>query len=285
MENSPDNSLVSVVIPCYNQGKYVNEAVDSVLNQTYENIEIIIVNDGSTDTFTNNLLSAYDRPKTKIITTKNQGLSEARNTGIRHAKGKYILPLDADDKIAENYCQEAVDKLAANDSLSIVYCDAEYFGDKTGPIKLPDYSLEMILKRNLIFCSAFFRFQDWEATSGYNSNMIYGNEDWDFWLSLIERGAKVYKIPKPYFFYRIKTNSMLKNLVKDEKKRYHTRKQIYLNHLELYANHFEDPINLYYTLKKVEDKYNRLTNLFFYKLAFLLYRPIRYFKYIINKSR
>ena len=89
---------VSVIIPCYNQGQYIEEAVKSVLAQTYQNFEIIIVNDGSTDEFTNKLLSDYDKQKTKVLHTDNQGLASARNNGIKVAKGKYILPLDADER-------------------------------------------------------------------------------------------------------------------------------------------------------------------------------------------
>ena len=87
---------ISVIIPCYNQGQYVDEAVQSVLAQTYDDFEIIIVNDGSTDEFTNTLLSGYNNQKIKVITTSNQGLSEARNSGIRASAGEHILPPDAD---------------------------------------------------------------------------------------------------------------------------------------------------------------------------------------------
>ena len=105
---------VSIVIPCYNHGKFVDETVQSCLKQTYQDIEIIIVNDGSTDEYTNTLLKDYQRPKTKVITIQNQGLPTARNTGIREAVGEYILPLDADDKIAPTYIEKAVNVIEKN---------------------------------------------------------------------------------------------------------------------------------------------------------------------------
>ncbi len=270
--------LISVVIPCYNQGKYLDEAVDSVLNQTYENIEIIIVNDGSTDEFTNELLSAYERPKTRVVHTENQGLAEARNVGIRNAKGKYILPLDADDKVAERYCEDAVGVLEGDKGIGIVYCEAEYFGDKQGKINLPDYSLKNILTRNIIFCTAFFRYEDWKNTAGYDPKMKYGNEDWDFWLSLIEKGVTIYKIPKTYFFYRIKSSSMLKDLVRDQEKRYYTRKQVFLNHTELYLQYFEDPLNLYHKAKLAERQLNRIKKSYAYRVGYLLTAPFKFLK-------
>ncbi len=85
------NPRVSIIIPCYNYGEFIDEAVDSVLNQSFSNFEIIIVNDGSTDDYTNNLLADYQRPKTRIFQTKNQGVSAARNFGIERSAGDYIL--------------------------------------------------------------------------------------------------------------------------------------------------------------------------------------------------
>ena len=85
--------LVSVVIPCYNQGKYLYHVTDSVLNQTYDKVEIIVVNDGSTEEYTIKVLKAFERPNTRVLNTKNQGLSMARNNGIAAAKGEFIYHL------------------------------------------------------------------------------------------------------------------------------------------------------------------------------------------------
>ena len=90
---------VSVIIPCYNQGRYLDDAITSVLVQTYQNFEILIVDDGSTEPETIEILQDYQQPKTRIIRTENQGVATARNLGIAQAQGTYILPLDADDKI------------------------------------------------------------------------------------------------------------------------------------------------------------------------------------------
>ena len=114
---------VSIIIPCYNYGQYIDEAVDSVLAQTFQDFEIIIVNDGSTDEFTNKKLENYNKPKTTVYFTKNQGVSAARNYAIEKSSGEYILPLDADDKIHSDYIKEAVDVLEANNEIGIVYCE------------------------------------------------------------------------------------------------------------------------------------------------------------------
>ena len=119
---------VSVVIPCYNQGHFILEAIDSVLTQTYEDYEIIVVNDGSTDSNTIRILNAINNPKILVIHTKNEGLSSARNTGIKNSVGEYILPLDADDKIGDNYLEKAINIFNTVDNLKIVYCYASFFG-------------------------------------------------------------------------------------------------------------------------------------------------------------
>ena len=106
---------VSVIIPCFNYAHYLIEAVTSVLNQTYQNFEIIIVNDGSTDNFhevAELILSEYDQNKIKILSQKNAGQPAiVRNNGIKEAKGKYILCLDADDKIHVNFLEKCVTPL------------------------------------------------------------------------------------------------------------------------------------------------------------------------------
>ena len=236
---------VSVIIPCYNQGQYVDEAVKSVLAQTYQNFEIIIVNDGSTDEFTNKLLSDYDKQKAKVLHTDNQGLASARNNGIQIARGKYILPLDADDKIGKEYLEEAVKVLDANPGIGIVYCKAKSFGAVDGEWELPEYSLEEMLVDNIIFCSAFFRKEDWEKIGGYNPDMIYGWEDYDFWLSLIEREVLVYRIPKVLFYYRVLAGSMVQSKTKEQKiemfvKIFHKHQDLILKNINIWIDRIMD---------------------------------------------
>ncbi len=192
---------VSVIIPCYNHGEYLDEAVESVLAQTFQDSEIIIVDDGSTDQATIDLLEGYNKPKTCVIRTDNRGLASARNNGIKEAKGEYIVPLDADDKIGKEYLKKAVKILDENEDIGIVYCESVHFGIKKEPFRLPEYSFNQMLEANIIFCSSFFRKKNWERVGGFNINLVYGWEDWDFWLSIVELGLKVYRIPEVLFFF------------------------------------------------------------------------------------
>ena len=225
---------VSVIIPCFNQGRYLEEAVSSVLGQTFGDYEIIVVNDGSTDPFTNALLDEYSPPRTRILHTENQGLSSARNTGITAAAGEYILPLDADDKIGSEYIEQAVRVMDEQANMGIVYCEAAYFGGQTGFWELPKFEMSRMLVSNLIFCSAMFRKSDWERVGGYNPNMIYGWEDWDLWLSILELGRKVHRIPRLLFYYRTNETSMISAM--SEGRQALMRLQIGHNHPKLFEN-------------------------------------------------
>ena len=264
---------VSVIIPCYNHGAYLDKAVQSVLDQTFQDYEIIIVNDGSTDQDTIKILKYYNRPKTAVIHTDNQGSSSARNNGIKISQGDYILPLDADDKIGNTYLKDAVQILETQPDIGIVYCEAEFFGDRTGKWELTDYTLQKILVFNMIFCCAMFRRVDWETVGGYNPNMVYGLEDWDFWLSLLALGRKVHKIEKVLFFYRFNKKSMIQNLGKERKKAVQTLSQGYLNHKPFYETHigliFEKTLNDTEQIKKYQTEIEYLINKFSTKIEIL----------------
>ncbi|MBI5822208.1 MAG: glycosyltransferase family 2 protein [Verrucomicrobia bacterium] len=234
---SDQNPKVSVVIPCYNMGQYLDEAVKSVLAQTYQDFEIIIVDDGSTDETTKQILSSYNQPKTRVIRTANQGPSAARNTGIQQARGEYILPLDADDKVASRYMEKAVEILDASENVGIVTCEAELFGDEAGKWTMPAYSFPRILLENLIVEPSFFRIEDYRKTKGYNPNMIYSHEDHDLWLSIIELGRSVYRIPEVGYYYRRRAGS--RDALMNAERRVHCFTNLFHNHQALYESNID----------------------------------------------
>lgn len=240
---------VSVIIPCYNHGKYIQETVDSILASTYPNIEIVITNDGSTDEYTNQILSELPTKfsQIKVITTENQGTSKACKVAVENSTGDFILPMGSDDKIHPGYIEEAVSILDAHKELGLVYCNAEYFDAKTGPWELPEFSIDQMKQGNCIFCAALYRKSDYDRTEGYHDDMRNW-EDYDLWLSLLELGLGVYKIPKVYFYYRITGVSKTDAVRKDKERGQRLMSQIKAHH----PNFFKTPAPVKPQLKRKE---------------------------------
>ena len=236
-------SLVSIIIPCYNQSQYLSDALKSVQDQTYANWECIIINDGSSDS-TYEISQKFIDQDSRItyLYQDNQGVSSARNTAIQNSHGHYILPLDADDLISAHYIEEAVSILQEKPDIKIVYCDGRYFGKRNCKISSKSFSIKNILIRNMIFCTALFRRQDYDLAGGYKASMIYGWEDWDLWLSILEQGGTAYKIPKTYFSYRIKSESRSTGIEKEKRK--YLSKQIYWNHYDFYCEVLGNPVDI-----------------------------------------
>jgi glycosyltransferase involved in cell wall biosynthesis len=215
--------LVSVIIPCYNQGRYLAESIGSVLASGYAACEIVVVDDGSTDPDTCRILAALDYPRTRLIRRPNGGLAAARNSGITAANGTYILPLDADDRVGPAYLAQAVAAFESDDRLGIVYCRAEKFGAETGPWRLPAYRRWRMRLGNVIFCSALYRKADWATVGGYDEQLRRGWEDWDFWLSLLELGRRVRCLELTGFYYRKNPASMAAGMAAGLKTELHRR--------------------------------------------------------------
>lgn len=208
--------LVSIIIPCFNDGNYIEESITSALNQTYKAIEIIIVDDGSDDENTINVINKINHIKIKKIRNiENKGPAYARNLAIKQALGKYILCLDADDLIEESYVEKCVEIMKKNNNVGIVYCIGKYFGTKEGEINLPKFSLSIMRERNLIFVTALFRKEDWITVGGFDEVLVKGLEDYDFWISILELNRQVVQIPQVLFAYRKKevsrNNSIINN--------------------------------------------------------------------------
>lgn len=237
------STLVSIIIPCYNQAQYLSEALESVLNQNYLNWECIIVNDESPDN-TDEIAKEWliKDQRFKYIEKINGGLSSARNAGISNAKGEFILPLDADDKIGSQYLQLAINEFEKDNQLKIVYCKAEKFGEEKGLWDLSDFSIFNLVKRNMIFCTAFFRKAEWEKVGGYDVNLIYGLEDWEFWIAILKNGGKVKRLEEVCFFYRVKRVSMAVAITPEEVD--FSNDYIRKKHIDFILSNY-DTLNLY----------------------------------------
>ena len=269
--------LISVIVPCYNQSIYMDECLQSVLDQTYQNWECIIVNDGSPDNTEEVALRWVEKDSRFIYLKKeNGGLSSARNAGIEKAKGEWILPLDCDDKIGNQYLELASQQF--DNDYTIIYSEAEFFGDQIGKWDLPEYNYENLLQSNLIFCSAFFKKDDWLEAKGYDEILTFGREDWDYWLSIITSESKVFCLNYIGFYYRRKGNSMDVAINKSLKKRNFTENYIFKKHLSKYLHYNENAIVNYRLINNKLDQFKK-TNTQIYKNMFtrFLFKLIKLF--------
>lgn len=230
---------VSVIMPCYNDGRYIREAIDSVRNQTYKNIEIIVIDDGSDDAETLEILERL-ADEVLLLHTDHVRPAAARNFGIQHADGKYIMPVDSDDRIDERYIEKAVEIIENNPHVGVVYCEADLFGEKSGRWDLPKYSFESMLLDNIVFVTALFYKEDWEKAGGFHTGLVAGMEDYDFWIAILSLGREIYQIPEILFHYRIKPSSRTTGFQSDYHHMQETYRQIYDNHKEFYQKHTEE---------------------------------------------
>ncbi len=250
-------NLVSIIVPCYNQAQYLDECLESVLNQTYSNWECIIVNDGSTDK-TGALAENWciKDKRFQYFEKENGGVASARNYGVSKSNGEFILPLDADDYIGENYIEICEHEMNTNSKLKLVYGDPFKFGEVNEKWNLPEYSFENLLQFNMIFCTAMYRRSDFDRIGGYDENMKHSAEDWDFWICLLKDGGDVLKTTKCLFYYRIKEESRNSNLSHDNVKVNTSSNYIFNKHRDCYGS--ENSIELYIKYLDLKSKLNNL---------------------------
>lgn len=204
-DNYIDKDLVSIIIPCYKQAEYLTDAIESALNQTYKNVEVIVVNDGSPDN-TSEIAKKYP---VKLIEHENHGLSYSRNAGIKASHGKWILTLDADDKIDPTFIEKTINKA------DIVSTTLLTFGKEERCWQAPrdNPKHEHFLVDNQINCCSLFRREIFDKIGGFDENMHDGYEDWDFWIRATKFGYSVKVIREPLFFYRKHGQSLINTAI------------------------------------------------------------------------
>jgi glycosyltransferase involved in cell wall biosynthesis len=238
------HGLLSIVIPYYNMGKWIDETIDSIYKSSYKNIEIIIVNDGSNDPASNSKLTTLQADqRITIINQTNSGLAEARNIGAMTAKGDYLAFLDGDDKVAVNYFEKAIDILSSKNNVYFVGSWVHYFegSDQIWPGFTPEPPY--LLYHNMINSSGLVYKRNQFIEAGLNDrNFVYGMEDYDSVINLVKNGFKGVVIPEVLFYYRVRKNSMARNFNINNKSYLY---QLLANkHREYYAMYASELANL-----------------------------------------
>lgn len=198
---------ISIVIPCYNTGPYLAEAVESILRQSRSAAEIIIVDDGSTDAETLRLLNLYEQQGLSVHHTPNRGAPAARNHGVNLATSPFVLCFDSDDVLLPTFLAETAQRLDTMPEVGVAATHIEFFGNGAGLWKPPDYAPSRMLWQNCIPSASLFRKQCWEEVGGYKD--LKACQDWEFWISVtVERGWKWVVVPAALCRYRQRTGSI-----------------------------------------------------------------------------
>ena len=258
------NPKVSVIVPCYNNEKHIEETLISVKKQTYPNVEIIVVNDGSTD----NSIEIINKNSfdVKIINQENHGPSHARNRGSEISSGKYLLFVDGDDIIDPSYISKCVDILESNETVNIVYTKSNYFDAINKEWKLPEMKLPDFLISNCIPVTAMIRKLVFEEVGRFDENLRY-IEDWELWIRIVKKYGGVHCIPEKLFFYRKSNNNKsltdTYSLTNIESK---SRLYIYNKHYEWYELNGLDMLTLFSSIKYKKKYYSIWYKKLFYCL-------------------
>ncbi len=196
------DARVAVVVPCFNHGRFLVEAVRSALAQRDVRVECVVVDDGSTDETTQAVLDRLAGEGIRVIRQANGGLPAARNAGVRATDTAFFVPLDADDTLEPEFIARLQPRLSADSSLGYAYSQVRYFGASHGEWRCPPYDPLRLLVDNLSAATALVRRQAFDEVGGYSADLVHGFEDWDFWIALLAAGYHGVCVPEPLFNYR-----------------------------------------------------------------------------------
>jgi GT2 family glycosyltransferase len=200
---------VSVIIPCYNGGRFLDGLLENLSSQTFDDFEIVIVNDGSSDADTCSTLATLP-PSIRVVNQPNLGLPAARNAGIRAARADLVLPLDCDDRLEPSFLAATVAALrAAPDDVAFAFAHQRLTGGLDGVLTCFCDPFGQLFRNRIPYC-CLMRKTAWEAVGGYDESMRTGYEDWEFNIRLICRaGMGAIEIPSPLFVYYVSADGML----------------------------------------------------------------------------
>jgi glycosyltransferase involved in cell wall biosynthesis len=265
------DSVVSFIIPYYNSGSTIQETVDSIFNQSYENFDVWIINDGSTDLFSIEKLKEFENhPKINLLHQENAGPSVARNLALSFAKGQYIVSLDADDKIEYTTLIDSIKIFTLNQKVGVVYGNLQFFGENHKIKIQEEFSLEKQLLWNQIAVCCVIRKKVFEEVGSFDFHLsLLGLEDWEFWLRVGQTSWEFKKVEKVHFNIRVESNSRTFQVA--NKNIHEIKKYVCQKHALLWVEMYD---NLYYQNKMTAEMPD-------FKIGRIILAPYRFFKHKI----
>lgn len=243
------NNKVSIVIPCYNDGKYLLEAIESVEKCDKNLYELIIVDDGSTDKFTIDLMKTLKKKGYIVYMIKHKGQSAARNFGVKKSKFDYLLFLDADNKIYPEYITEGIRILDKNPEIGVVYGDIKVFGLENYIKVQSNFDRALSIFVNHPDICAVVRRSLWKDCKGFDKNLFFW-EDWEFFINAYKNQWKFHHIKKVLFEYRLKRVSVNTQRFK-RKNRIYALDYVYKKHLSFIIDAIDEIITRYGSIKNL----------------------------------
>lgn len=267
---------ISIIIPCYNQGVWLLETLESLSKCDNTLFETIIVNDGSTDSESVKILTDLKNQGENVIFQENGGLSSARNTGVRRSKADIVLPLDSDNKIRPAYLIRALEIFDKNPEVDVVYANAMFFGARHEEWKPGPFNLQKLMIANYIDACAFIKKEKLVSCGLYDTGMREGWEDWDLWLRIAFSDGKFVYIDEVLWDYRVTNNSMSKSLYSTYEKP---------NRIENYIHEkYPDKMGQPYIVQNMIKRFKSAPLKFLMKLVIKAYFP-KYYQKLLEKNK
>jgi glycosyltransferase involved in cell wall biosynthesis len=257
------NPLVSIIVPYYNHGEYIEESIESVLNTKYPNLEIILINDSSTDQKSIDIFNLLNSPLITKYTIPNGGPCSAKNFGVSKASGEIIGFLDSDNMYLTDYILEATETIIQN-NIDWVFSDCIYFGDKQGVRKqILKEKAEIFINSPIDNCF-FIKTKTFKSIGGFDENLNrLGLEDWELTVRLIMNDIPYLHIDKPLFKYRVIDTSRSSNEARDNKE--NIIKYVFKKHhkylFEMYSEMFFENLKMKESFEcRIANKLRKLIN-------------------------
>jgi len=226
------NCLVSVIVPCYNYGVYLNQLYDCLFEVKDCRLEIILIDDHSTLPYSDELLKLISDTETIFVSNLSRlGPSYSRNLGVSISKGDFLLFIDADDLFDSSFVGKAIDRFTRLPLVGAISCFVQCFGFKDYIWFPSGGASQEFLNSNSCPMFSLVRREAWLDTDGFDEDFRIGYEDWDFWLQLTKKNWLIYIIPEVLFFYRQKSDSRVVETFKNHNVIF---EQIKNKHTDLY---------------------------------------------------
>jgi len=229
---------IAFVIPCYNDGRFIRSAIESAERSEVTPAEIVIVDNGSDDEGTKSVMDELAAAGYRVIHHEGGGPAGARNAGIAASTAEYVIPLDSDNKIRQDFVKKAVDILDARREISVVHSDFQYFGLSDHVCYIEPFDVRKMLYINYIDTCSVFRRDVWEECGGFDeSEELRGIEDWEFWLNAYSHGKRFLHLDMIGFDYAWREDSLSSRTKKPEYWR-RAEQRLYSKHVMLLKEHY-----------------------------------------------